>query len=206
MRGNLKGKIFIGIGVVMLITALVLVTYNCVVSERAGENAQSVVAQLDGDIPDDASTDYDIDADAEMPLVTVDGNDYIGELIVESLGIKLPVMSSWSYEKLNIAPCRYSGSIYKSNMVIAGHNYDSHLGKLRNISIGDSVTFIDVDGNKFLYEVKDLEIMPPTDVEKMVDSDWDLTLFTCTIGAKTRLAFRCALQSVNGSPAEVYGL
>jgi sortase A len=79
-------------------------------------------------------------------------------------------------------------------MVIAAHNYKTHFGRLRELQLGDEIQFTDVDGNKFLYTVEELEILSPTAVEEMTDSGWALTLFTCTIGGKTRVAVRCSEQ------------
>ncbi len=31
------------------------------------------------------------------------------------------------------------------------------------------------------------------DVEEMITGDWDLTLFTCTLGGQTRVTVRCQL-------------
>ncbi len=48
-----------------------------------------------------------------------------------------------------------------------------------------------MDGNVFSYEVALLEILQPTDVDEMEGGDWDLTLFTCTVGGKSRVTARC---------------
>jgi sortase A len=132
--------------------------------------------------------------DMEMPVILKDGHEYIGILEIPSLNLELPIMSEWNYPNLKIAPCRYSGSAYQSNMVIAAHNYQSHFGRLRELNIGDAVTFTDVDGNQFHYTVADLEVLQPNAIDEMVNSDWDLTLFTCTIGGKTRVTVRCESQ------------
>jgi sortase A len=92
---------------------------------------------------------------------------------------------------MQIAPCRYSGSAYLSNLVIAGHNYSNHFGRLSDMKIGDEVKFIDVDGNEFDYRVGDIEILQPIAVDEMKNSDWDLTLFTCTIDGVNRITVRC---------------
>ena len=39
-----------------------------------------------------------------------------------------------------------------------------------------------------------METLMPTAVEEMESGDWDLTLFTCTVGGRTRVAVRCALS------------
>ena len=46
-------------------------------------------------------------------------------------------------------------------MVIAGHNYSSHFGNLKNLSQDDTVIFTDVDGNRFHYRVIELETLAP---------------------------------------------
>ena len=128
-----------------------------------------------------------------MPTETVDGNAYIGVLELPSLELKLPVLSEWSYSGLKLAPCRYAGSAYLNNMVIAAHNYSTHFGYLGNLAQGDEVVFTDVDGNVFRYQVLEVETLSPFAVEEMTDGDWDLTLFTCTISGRSRVTVRCAL-------------
>ena len=58
-----------------------------------------------------------------MPTQEVDGQSYIGVLELQPLGLSLPIISQWSYPGLRIAPCRYTGSAYQNDLVIAAHNY-----------------------------------------------------------------------------------
>lgn len=127
----------------------------------------------------------------EMPVQKLQGYDYIGILRIPTLNLELPIMSQWSYKQLKIAPCRYTGSVYLDNMTICAHNYSRHFGGLKNLHIGDEVSFTDMDGNEFSYRVAELETLQPSDVDSMTAGDWDLTLFTCTIGGKTRVTVRC---------------
>ena len=135
--------------------------------------------------------DYILNPEMEMPVLEIDGVDYIGILTIPALGLELPVASRWSYAKLKLAPCRYEGSAYLDSLVIAAHNYPSHFRNLKQLILGDTVVFTDVDGNVFQYEVAAMETLAPTNVEEMVFSGWDLTLFTCTIGGQSRIAVRC---------------
>ena len=48
-----------------------------------------------------------------------------------------------------------------------------------------------MDGNVFSYKVGEIITLQPEAVEEMTESDWDLTLFTCTIGGATRVTVRC---------------
>ncbi len=137
--------------------------------------------------------DYVQYPEMEMPLAQINGRDCLGLLELPALERTLPVLAVSDDASLKYAPGCYAGSVYARNMVIAGHNYTSHFGKLRTLKAGDRVFFTDLDGNRFAYEVADLESLEPTDIQGMTTGDWDLTLFTCTYGNRQRLAVRCFL-------------
>jgi sortase A len=184
--------------------ALALWLYNIWDEQRAAISAESAVVELNMALLDEYS-DRDVEApdyrkypDMEMPTVKIDGEYYIGRLEVPAIELRLPVMSEWSYPKLKIAPCRYSGSAYKNNMVIAAHNYKSHFGYIGMLPIGSLVTFTDADNNVFYYNVAEIEQIQPNKPEQMKEGDWDLTLFTCTLSGKYRTAVRCvAVEQTN---------
>ena len=135
--------------------------------------------------------DYVLNPEMPMPEEEIDGEKYIGILDLPALSLSLPVISGWSYPALRIAPCRYSGSAYLGNLVVAAHNYQSHFGKLGNLSPGDRLSFTDVEGNEFQYKVAEIETLSPYATEEMAAGDWDLTLFTCTVGGQSRVVVRC---------------
>ena len=100
-------------------------------------------------------------------------------------------MSEWSYAGLKVAPGRYSGSTYADNMVVCAHNYAKHFSPIKWLALGSEVYFTDMDGQRWSYEVTNVETIQPTDIDKMItasDEDaWDLTLFTCTTGGRRAL-------------------
>ena len=213
-----KGKGLIFLGLLLIAAALFLTAYNLYDEMRAGQSARQVISRLENhltaegteeasaepalqqDADHDGRTtvpDYILCPDMEMPAETVDGVDYIGVLAIPALDLELPVISQWSYPGLRTAPCRYSGSAYSDDLILAGHNYSTHFGGLKYLSEGDVVTFTDADGNEFSYAVVEREILGPTDVEEMEDGEWDLTLFTCTVGGQSRVTVRCEREQMN---------
>lgn len=185
------GSVLIIAGLLLIISAAVLLVYNFYTDSTAAKGIDNVLTQLSNGNEQSSKPDYLLNTDMEMPIETVDNNDYIGRLTFPEYELELPVISDWSYPNLRLAPCRYSGSVYSDDMVIAGHNYSSFFGPLRNMKVGDRVVFTDTEGNIFEYEISDLQTLRPTAVENMITGDWDLTLFTCTVGGRTRLALRC---------------
>ena len=191
----------IGAGLLLIAAALALTAYNVADARRAEQSAERVLEALEAAAPPveerpgepevQESPAYLGDPEMPMPTVEVDGNAYIGTLEIPALELSLPVMSQWSYPGLKIAPCRYVGSAYLDDLIIAAHNYESHFGRLNQLAPGDGVTFTDEDGNVFSYRVSLIEELPGTAIEEMEAGAWDLTLFTCTLGGRARVTVRC---------------
>lgn len=129
--------------------------------------------------------------DKAMTEVEIDGYFYIGYISIPTQELDLPIMSSWSYPQLSISPCRYSGSVRGDDMVVMGHNYISHFGKLSNLQPGDVVRFTDMDGVVTEYEVVGKDLLPAAAVEEMTSGDFDLTLFTCNYSGNSRVTIYC---------------
>ena len=200
-----KGTGLILAGLVLILAALGLTVFNTLEADNALESSATalevIAAQLptqpepgetlpEGDFPQ-LQPDYVRYPNIEMPVVNVDGRDYVAALSIPALNLELPVISQWSYAALKTAPCRYLGSAYTDDLILMAHNYASHFGGLKNLQPGDSVQLTDMDGNLFSYEVVELETLDGTAVEDMEAGDWDLTLFTCTYGGKSRVTVRC---------------
>ena len=193
------GILCIVIGGVLLLAALGLYGYNRYEDAQAGAEAQVVVQDLEQKLEQTVSkaesTETPSDSEEmlspELPVVMLDGYDYIGVISIPAIDIKLPVMSNWSYPKLKISPCREFGSSRTDDLVIAAHNYESHFGKLGSVSVGDNVIFTDMDGVENHYIVQKTDILQPTDVDAVEHSGYDLVLYTCTYGGKTRITVFC---------------
>ena len=84
-----------------------------------------------------------------------------------------------------------SGSPATEDLVILAHNYQAHFGSLNRLEEGDEVSVTLTDGTTYVYQVNVKEVVPPTAVESVTSGEWPLTLFTCTLGGKTRLVVRC---------------
>lgn len=187
--------------------AVLLLVYNLWDGHRAQESEEAILAEYlqenkkasespDASDKEDEQNipDYLLNPDMDMPEYTLKSlGDVacIGILEIPALDLELPVISSWSYSSLRLAPCRYSGSAYKGNLVIAAHNYQSHFGGLRTLPEGSEVFFTDAVGNRFSYYVAVTEALTPWSVDDMTSGEWPLTLFTCTLDSQNRVTVRC---------------
>ncbi|MBO4877193.1 MAG: sortase [Ruminococcus sp.] len=217
MNSN-TGRIFILLGVLLLLAAAALCKYNTDQNKKAEQYTETVIEKLKEEIPaepptepptgpgtendgktDDLFAEYtpeeETAAAAEDKMVL--GEAYCGYITLPSLGLELPVMSSWSYPNLRLSPCRYSGSADTNDMIIAAHNYSSHFGRIGELATGDEIVFTDTLGRKFCYTLSYMELIEGRNVDQMFSGrsdDWDLTLFTCTLSGQSRVTVRAVLK------------
>ena len=127
----------------------------------------------------------------ENNLIVINDLEYIGYIVIPSLDLNLPVSKNFSYSSLKKTPALYYGSVKNNNLVICGHSYKSHFGYLYKLKKGDEIIFIDVNNNKYTYKVELVEELESTDIKEMIESDFDLTLYTCTKDGLRRVTVRC---------------
>ena len=188
-----------GLGAVRLIGAAALTLWNFQQDASAGEERETLVFELAEVIPDTPEVPEEIQeveqaADPEnyeMPAVTIDGTKYMGVIYFPDLNRELPVFLEYSLDKLRTAPAVYYGSPITHDLVICGHNYRSHFGPLNRLPVGASVQIKSADGTVFDYRIAATEVVSPFAVEDVTSGAWDLTIFTCTLGGRTRYVVRC---------------
>ena len=209
------GIVCITLGIACLLGAVGFVIHNRWEADAAAENSQSLLADVQISMEENKATDPTQSPGAvrdpaqqqvlpehsgtptEMATVKTDGYDCIGILSIPVLELELPVLTDWSYTKLEKAPCLYYGSYYEKDFVIAAHNYEAHFGRLSQLQAGDLVIFTDVNGTARYYEVVLLETLPAEATGEMIASGFDLSLYTCTPGGANRVTARCRLLEAN---------
>ena len=197
-----RGRGLILAGLLLLAAALALVLYNLWDAWRAERSVAQALGALrqetalsqeepSGEAPAGEQSPQKDSQEQPMATVEAEGREYLGELRFPTLDLTLPVLSQCSEENLKTAPCRYQGSLSGGDLIVAGHNYQSHFGRLDQLSPGDPVTFTAPDGETCAFEVTETQELPGTALEEMEAGEWDLTLFTCTLDGRGRITLRC---------------
>lgn len=192
---NKIGKALIGIGVFLILAAFILVLYNFYREYNAKKKVEKYLPKLEKIIKDHSGGNNNADNEKSSKTMNIDGMNFLGILSVPSKNLELPILADYSYELLDTAPCRYSGSYDSDDLVIGGHNYRSHFSKLKSIKNGEEIFFTSFNGTVYKYSVLRVEILEPTQIEDLINKkntdDWDLTLFTCTSSGAARCVIRC---------------
>lgn len=141
------------------------------------------------------SFDYDIvNVDyTPMKVVRIGAFDYVGYIDIPALALSLPVLAESNDQNLKAAPCRQFGAPETSDFVIAGHNYRRHFANLYQLGNNDIIQFTDMDGDMTQYAVSVVKVIDATDVEAVLDTPYDLILYTCDYTGKKRIAVYCEI-------------
>ena len=192
----LRKNIYFYFGGACILLAFLCLAHNLREDHEAKVRTQKIVTELKEKVGKNScpQNNYIENPKMEMPTRQINGLDYIGYLKIEKLSLDLPILSDWSYPLIRISPARYRGSVYENNMIILAHNYNAHFGYIHRLDKGDKVEFVDMDNNHFIYKVEEVEKINGDKMKELLSGDWDLTLFTCTLGGKSRVVVRCKIQ------------
>ena len=182
MKKRNLGYLLIFLGLMMFCGSAVMHTINEKQDRIAGENAAALMENWEQELhfnlgkEDDSYYLYDMTGVVEIP----------------ALGMRLPVLNEWNYDLLQMAPCRYSGSKETGDLILMGHDYESHFGKLEELQGGERIYFSQKGTAVPLsYEVQEVVTLHKKELDVLVSSDYPLSLFTCTDGGQYRLVVRC---------------
>ncbi|MBE6007852.1 MAG: sortase [Lachnospiraceae bacterium] len=181
-----RGIVLIAFGIALIMAALGMNFFNAEQDRIAGETSHSLYESFAEEMR--YVYPHKIEEDEKMEL---GGYSLLGSIEIASLDMRLPVLDSWSYDMLKIAPCRYSGSVDTADLIIMGHNYKSHFKSLESISEGVELTFTDIGGNEHIFMVAEMEMLDKTDIDKLDTKEYPLTLFTCNLSGQGRIVVRC---------------
>ena len=205
MKRRTRGIFLIVLGLIMVFSATGIYGMYARNESIAGENAELLLEGLRTEMALRRETvmynpAQEEQPTEELPRLTLSGYDLVGILRVPSLGLELPILDQWSYDLLQLSPCRYSGSAEGGDLILLGHNYKKHFTLLKQLKGGDVVEFEDVTGKVYTYTVTATEVLQKTELERLTNTDCALTLFTCTNGGYSRFVVRCEITEGH-SPA-----
>lgn len=195
---NKKGSFFVILGTMLLLAALFLVLWNVNKDKKGLKESEQALVKLEEQIPESSDptekSNVPKKEKQEPKPIDIDGNLYSGIIEIPKIGRKLPVLNSWSYANLDIAPCVYSGSVKGKDLIIAAHNYSSFFFDIDKLNSGDEIIFTECDGERHIYEVTNSELIGGFDSKSMKSGseDWDLTLFTCNWSGYSRVTVRAS--------------
>lgn len=157
------------------------------------QRTQDYVYILRGLIPEVQNAALEERRDNAMPRLSLDGRDFIGILEIPLYDSALPVCADWGN------PSQYprclSGSIYDRSIRIGATSQTGQYEFYRELSVGDSVFFTDMEGNRYTLEISDLRYAKHADQTALLSCNAALTLFIKNVYAFEYLIVFCDIPN-----------
>ena len=182
-------RICILAGSLLLVAAcaiLILWQWNIRTSQQ---QAQDYIQELQTLLPEPQNAVPEERRDNTMPVLSLDGTDLVGILEIPLYDSVLPIRADWG-EPTKI-PRRLSGSIYDGSLQIGATSQSGQYDFYRSLSVGDSVFFTDMEGNRYALTITDLRYEKHADQEALQRREATLTLFIKNIYAFDYLIVFC---------------
>lgn len=178
MKSQNKGlmrRICVLAGIALVVAALVLFAFwqcGLTSSQQQAENYVNTIKAL---IPEPVGTVPEARKNNTMPTLSIDGIDFVGVLEIPRYESSLPVCADWG--DISKYPCHFSGSVYDRTLQIGATSQRGQYDFYREISVGDTVFFTDMEGNRYTYSVTDIRHEDNADQTALKREDSALTLF-----------------------------
>ena len=177
------------LGVLLIGGSVVLLLVSQWYGGHTAKKAKGVAAEIAQRLPSRTAGVPGEIPDPQMPVLELDGKDYVCLLDVPAFGVTLPVQMNWSQWELLQTPCRFWGSSYDGTLILGGSSGQfDFCGKL---DLGHRIIITDMQGREFSYEVCHIERSGNAQYERLAHSDYPLTLFVKEAYANRYILVRC---------------
>jgi sortase A len=167
---------------------IALVYWRCNINSSQ-KRAEGYVSTLTSLMPAPQNAVPEERRDNTMPAVSIDGKDFIGIIEIPRFSSSLPVGGDWGNSSKY--PCLFSGSIYDRTIKIGATTGSGQYSFYRELSLGDTLIFTDMEGNRFTYGIKSMRYEKHADQSTLTHTDADLVLFIKNVYAFDFLIIFC---------------
>ena len=174
-KGRVIQRVCVFIGVGLLVGAVVILAlWRWGISNSAiqAENRVNILRTL---IPEPVDAVLEGRRDNTMSVLSVDGIDFVGIIEMPRYNSALPVGAAWG--RSSEYPCRFSGSVYDGTMQIGATTQKGQYDFYRELSVGDTVVYTDMEGNRYTFAITSLRYEKHADQAALQREDVPLTLF-----------------------------
>lgn len=193
MKGKKNLLLLIGIG--LILASFCFLMFLGIRNHIGTKKSQKHLSQIMALLPETTPGAGEAYPDAGMPVLAIDGTDYVAILEVPAYGVTLPVADCWDRGTLYCTPGRFSGSAYDGTLVIGGADAPGQLSFCDRIENGAVITVTDMTGARFSYTVFRVDRADHAQAQWLMRDDCDLTLFCRDVYSSRYIAVRCVASA-----------
>ena len=180
------------LGITLVAISFFLIIGNQIRTQVSSVEAKKVVERMDELLPERTAGVPGTYPNPNMPVLEINGVDYVALIEIPALNIELPVADAWNSKKLYKAPARFYGSCYDNSLVIGGEDNAKQFSFCDKIDDGTIITVTDMTGTQFSYTVSRVDRSQSAESNWLISSDYDLTLFCRDTYSVEYIAVRCS--------------
>lgn len=178
-------------GICLILASFCFMMFFGIRAHIGTKKSQKLLSQITALLPKTTQSAGEAYQDAGMPVLALDGTDYVAVLEVPAYGVALPVADCWDSKTLYCTPGRFSGSAYNRTLIIGGADAPGQLSFCDQIENGSVITVTDMTGVRFSYTVSRVDRADHAQAQWLMSDDYDLTLFCRDAHSSRYIAVRC---------------
>ena len=183
----------LGICLILISVSMVLVLQ---IRMRLGEQyCQKILSSMEQLLPERTTGVPGSYLASSMPVLEIEGADFVAMLEVPSFGVTLPVADQWDSNSLYLSPSRFYGSVYDNTLIVGGDDNSRQFEFCDKIEHGARIIVTDMTGAQFTYAVSRIDRAKHAQTQWLMGSDYALTLFCHDVYSMEYIAVRCNLAS-----------
>ena len=182
-------NILIGIGITLIVIAVGLSVYLNLVSTISTRRLNGIVEKIHEILPETTYGTWDNYTNISMPMVEIDGVNFIGLIEIPSCNVELPIYSEWDNRQIFKTPCRYTGSVYDGTLIIG----DNDRLFVKQLNINDSIIITDMNGYQYTYSIDTIEKINDVSTDFLTPLNNDLTIFFKESYSLEYVIIRCSI-------------
>ncbi len=194
-KKNTHKIIFIIVAIILCIGIFIVINYF---KGKSIENRNETEPQAENAVVQENNPTAN-EEQSEEDITQIGGYAVIGKIKIPKIGLEDVILEKTTDDSLNLGLTKFWGPKMNEigNFSITGHNYkidrSELFSKLDDLIVGDTFSLEDKNGRTVTYKVYKKYTVDPKDttpIDQNKDGKREVTLITCTKGAKKRIIIK----------------
>lgn len=186
-----RSKLLLFLGIFLIFCSVLCLLLFQLHGRTAQKRAEEICHKIEEVLPQKSRGMKDIYTEMEMPVLSVEKQDFCGIITFPDYDRKLPIANLWNAKKTADYPCRFYGTVYDGSLILGGSDQEGQFDCLKWLENGSLVTVTNMLGEEFLYKIYDIEHAESAKTEILLEETAELTLFVRDTYSMNYIIVRC---------------
>lgn len=180
------------LGFILILASLALLLFSRFYAGHAKSGAENLTNQIESLLPPRTPGVPEEYTNPDMPVLQVEGQDFVALVDFPAYGVTLPVGSVWKAQTIYSYPCRFSGSVYSDTLVIGGMDQPGQFDFFTRMDQGDKICVTDMIGREFSFIVDRIDRSGSAEADRLDTDAYALEIFVRDAYSMDYIILRCS--------------